>query len=111
MQLMHLCTAVCLTISSVLAAHAYEFQPLGFESIGMGGAGVASARGPMAGYYNPALLTKSRHPFEMNIGAGMGIREENLANNIDQLSKCDLTGTLNTISLRLDATDSTYQPL
>lgn len=106
MQLKHLCTAVCLTISSVLATHAYEFQPLGFESIGMGGAGVASARGPMAGYYNPALLARSNHPFELNLGAGLSLREHNLADNIDQLSKCDLSNMLNTISNGLNNVNS-----
>ena len=34
---------------------AVEFQPIGFESASMGGAGVASARGSYAPYYNPAL--------------------------------------------------------
>jgi hypothetical protein len=78
--------------------HAYEFQPLGFESIGMGGAGVANARGSMAGYYNPALLTRSPHLIELTLGGGVGVREFNLAENIDRLDQLDLNATLQRIA-------------
>lgn len=88
---------VTLFFICTLSAGAYEFQPLGFESIGMGGAGVASARGPMAGYYNPALLTKETYTFEFNLGGGASMRENNLADNIDQLSKLELTDTVERI--------------
>ncbi|OPZ82587.1 MAG: hypothetical protein BWY76_02668 [bacterium ADurb.Bin429] len=79
-------------------ALAVEFQPIGFESIGMGGAGVANARGSMAGYYNPALLAASPDLVEVNLGGGFGVREYNLANNIDRLAELDLTGAVQRIA-------------
>lgn len=72
------------------AAWASEFQPIGFESIGMGGAGVASARGSMAGYYNPALLAASPNLIDVVPGAGLGVRENNLSQNIDRLKSASL---------------------
>lgn len=85
---------VVLSLSVCINAEAREFQPIGFESIGMGGAGVASAQGSMAGYYNPALLTKSTYATELALSAGAGVREYNLADNLDRLDKADFTGSL-----------------
>ena len=84
--------ALCIVtiLFAALAAQAYEFQPIGFESIGMGGAGVASASGAYAGYYNPALLTKHPYSVEVSLSGGTGIREYNLADNIDKLHDVDL---------------------
>ena len=90
------------TILSILAASAlfsFEFQPLGFTSVGMGGAGVASAKGSMALYYNPALLAKHRYTVEFSLGAGIGVREYNLINRIDKLANDDdLSNTIDTIA-------------
>lgn len=72
------------------AAWAVEFQAIGFESIGMGGAGVASARGSMAGYYNPALLAASPNLVDIVPGIGIGVREFNLSENIDRLAGAGL---------------------
>jgi hypothetical protein len=80
------------------SAWAGEFQPIGFESIGMGGAGVANARGSMAGYYNPALLASSPNLIEVTVGAGAGVREFNLAESIDNLSDLDLSGAVQRIA-------------
>jgi hypothetical protein len=89
---------VAITLALASLASAYEFQPLGFESISMGGAGVASARGSMAGYYNPALLGRSAYLAEVTPGFGFGIREMNLSDNIDKLDQYDLTNTLNAVA-------------
>ena len=90
------------SILSILAASVlfgFEFQPLGFTSIGMGGAGVASAKGSMAIYYNPALLAKHRYTTEFSLGAGAGIREYNLINRIDKLANTDdLSNTIDEIA-------------
>ncbi len=83
---------------AVATANAIGFQPLGFQSMGMGGAGVASASSSMAGYYNPALLAVHDYATEISLSAGMGIMEHNLADNIDALSKNDLTGTIDKIA-------------
>jgi len=78
---------------------ALEFQPLGYESIGMGGAGVANASGSVANYYNPALLTKHRYTVEIGIGAGIGIREINLVEHVDKLAnEYELTDTIERIA-------------
>ena len=77
----------------------FEFQPMGFTSVGMGGAGVASAKGSMALYYNPALLAKHRYSAEFSLGAGLGGREYNLINRIDKLANDDdLTNTIDEIA-------------
>jgi len=80
------------------AAHAMSFQPLGFESMGMGGAGVASATGSMAAYYNPSLLSVNGHTTEVVLSGGVGVSEYNLAENLDRLSNDDFTGTLERIA-------------
>jgi len=87
-----------LALACGLAASAYEFQPMGFQSVAMGGAGVASAAGPFAGYYNPALLALTRRSFELTLGAGMGARDRNLADNLNQLNKDQLRDTLTNIA-------------
>ena len=88
-----------LTILSASVLFGFGFQPLGFTAIGMGGAGVASAKGSMALYYNPALLAKHRYTTELSLGAGIGIREYNLIDRIDKLAnKDDLTNTINQIA-------------
>ena len=63
-----------------------EFQPIGFEALSMGGAGVASSRGIYASYYNPALLAKHKHGTQISLSAGIGIREINIAQHLDTLS-------------------------
>ncbi len=83
---------------AAVAASAMSFQPLGFESMGMGGAGVASATGAMAPYYNPSLLAVKGHTTEITLSAGAGVSEYNLAENLDRLSNDDLTGTLDRIA-------------
>jgi len=79
-------------------AFALQFQPLGFKSIGMGGAGVACASGSAAAYYNPALLAKHKYTTEISISAGIGAREINLIDPIDKLAnQYDLSDTLDHI--------------
>lgn len=89
---------VAALVSAGMSAQATEFQSIGFESISMGGAGVANARGALAAYYNPALLAQRRFDTEMAFGAGAGYREYNLADNIDTLSDLDLSGALDRIA-------------
>jgi len=88
-----------LTILTASALFGLEFQPLGFTSVGMGGAGVASAKGSMALYYNPALLAKHKYTVEVSFAAGLGGREYNLINRIDKLAnEDDLQNTIDTIA-------------
>ena len=77
----------------------FEFQPMGFTSVGMGGAGVANAKGSVGLYYNPALLAKHRYSAEISLGVGIGVREYNLINRIDRLANEDkLTETIDHIA-------------
>jgi len=82
-----------------VALFGLDFQPMGFKSIGMGGAGVANASGSMSAYYNPALLTKTKYNLEYSLNIGVGVREINLADPIDKLSnEYELTDTIDIIA-------------
>jgi hypothetical protein len=81
-----------------ISVFAAEFHPVGFESISMGGAGVASAKGSMAGYYNPALLAKDGYDTEASAGFGTGHREVNIADSIDRLRSYDFSATVDRIA-------------
>ncbi len=89
-------TGFFLMTSSV---QAFEFQPLGFESMSMGGAGVASANASLAGYYNPALLSIATHDAEISFGVGIGLRDNDLAESMDKLAEdYELSDTLERIA-------------
>jgi hypothetical protein len=89
-------------ISALLAlsgVFALEFQPIGFEAVGMGGAGVANAIGSASIYYNPALLAYNRYTAEFSLDAGVGVREINLIDHINNLAnKYHLTQTIDHIA-------------
>src|ERR1700690_2238612 len=51
--------AVILTVAAPLSASASEWQAMGPRAMGMGGAGVADAQGPLASYWNPAALGRA----------------------------------------------------
>ena len=89
-------TLSLVTILSLSLLHGSEFQSLGGLSTSMGGAGVASASGSLAGYYNPALLTQKKG-VEISLGVGAGIRENNIGESIDKLSNMNLTDSLDRI--------------
>jgi len=84
-----------LTLSSLSAG---EFYSLGHQSTSMGGVGVASAKGSMAGYFNPALLTQSKTKVEVALGVGAAVRENNIGEKLDSLEKLELTDTLDHIA-------------
>lgn len=77
---------------------AIEFQPLGNQAMSMGGAGVAGAKGAMAPYFNPALLAKKGYAVEISLSAGVAMREQHLADNLDTLNSLDLSATLTRIA-------------
>ena len=88
-----------LTIVSSSLLFGLEFVPLGFTPAGMGGAGVANAKGSLALYYNPALLAKHNYTAEFSLGIGLGVREYNLIDRIDKLAnEYELTNTLENIA-------------
>ena len=85
------------TILGLSLLNAGEFQALGGQSISMGGAGVASASGSLAGYYNPALLTQKKG-VEVSLGVGLGIRENNIGEQISDLSDLELTDVVDRVA-------------
>ncbi len=89
---------IVLSAFGFAALFGFEFQPVGIESISMGGAGVARAKGDIAAYYNPALLAENKRYLKVYVGALVGGREINLANSIDRLAnKYELSQTIDTI--------------
>jgi len=78
-------------------ANALEFLPLDSVAISTGGAGVASASSSFGSYYNPALLSHHQTGFEWVTSVGVGIREFNLADHIDDLADVDINDTLTEI--------------
>ena len=75
---------------AALPCQAVEFAPIGSEALSMGGAGVASARGAYAPYYNPALLAERNNKVEIGFAVGVAVRERNLTEHIDNLSEIDI---------------------
>lgn len=90
-------TLSLVTILSLSLLHGSEFQSLGGLSTSMGGAGVASASGSLAGYYNPALLTQKKG-VEVSLGVGLGVRENNIGEKIDKLSNMNLTDIVDRVA-------------
>jgi len=86
-----------MAILSLSLLQAGEFHSVGGQSISMGGTGVASASGSLAGYYNPALLTQKKG-VEVSIGVGLGIRENNIGEQLNKLSNLNLTDTIDRIA-------------
>ncbi|MBW1989512.1 MAG: conjugal transfer protein TraF [Deltaproteobacteria bacterium] len=86
---------LCLLAAPGLAA---EFQPMGFKSLSMGGAGVAAANGAYAAYFNPALLAGGKDVVQVALSASMGAREYNLAESVDELSEVDIDNTMDRLS-------------
>ena len=85
------------TALSLTALNAYEMKPVGFKATGMGGTGVASTRGSLSGYYNPALLRFSDYTAEFSINAGFRLRESNLIEPMDKLSDLEIDGVIQRI--------------
>lgn len=84
-------------ILSLATLNAGEFHALGGQNIAMGGAGVASARGSLASYYNPALLA-TKKGVDVSFGVGIGVRDNNLGEQIDNLSNSNLTDAIDNIA-------------
>lgn len=94
------------TIGALTSLSSAEFKPVGFKAVGLGGAGVASTRGSLSGYYNPALLRFSDHTTELSINVGARLRESNLIDHVDTLHKVDIDGTLSRIGNDINGTVS-----
>lgn len=97
------------TIFSLTSLNAYEMKPVGFKATGMGGAGVASSRGSLATYYNPALVGLRDYDAEISLNLGIGIRENKLIDTVDQLEKLGLTDTVDRIAANAPVSSTNTQ--
>ncbi|MBN2178011.1 MAG: conjugal transfer protein TraF [Deltaproteobacteria bacterium] len=88
---------IVISLTTATPSFAGEFQTIGFEAVSMGGAGVATASGSFAPYYNPALLAEHRNKTEVSLSAGIGLREINVADSIDNLADINIEDTLDTL--------------
>ncbi len=77
-------TALCIT-----SASAMQFQTLGYKSVGMGGAAVASSSGSVATYNNPALLAKSTYGVEVSFGGGISTYDHGAGASFKALENSD----------------------
>jgi len=71
---MHVKLTLSLTTLLLLGStslHALKFETLGYKSVSMGGAAVASSAGSIATYNNPALLAKTPYAVEVSLGGGL----------------------------------------
>ncbi len=59
------------TILSTTILSAMQFETLGYKSVAMGGAAVASSSGSLTTYNNPALLAKKKYDVEVSLGGGV----------------------------------------
>ena len=60
---------VALSLLSAQAGFATEWHVLGARAMGMGGAGVAAAEGPVGAYWNPASLGRAQSPSGVQVPA------------------------------------------
>lgn len=82
--------ALCVTSLSAM-----QFQTLGYKSVGMGGAAVASSSGSLATYNNPALLAKAPYDVEVSLGAGVGAADHGAGASYKSLDDSGFINTLN----------------
>ncbi len=90
---------VSLSLSTILllsasSLHAMKFETLGYKSVSMGGAAVASSSGSMATYNNPALLGKTPYAVEVSLGGGVSESDYGAGASI---AKLDDIGFIDTI--------------
>ncbi|MEE8589555.1 MAG: conjugal transfer protein TraF [Sulfurimonadaceae bacterium] len=90
-----LSTILLLSASSL---HAIKFETLGYKSISMGGASVASSTGSIATYNNPALLGKTPYTLEVSLGGGIGTYDHGALASITKLDDSGFIDTLDKAS-------------
>jgi len=83
-----------IALLSASSLHAIKFETLGYKSISMGGAAVASSTGSIATYNNPALLGKTPYAVEVSMGGGASEYDHGALASIQKL---DDIGFLDTV--------------
>jgi len=83
---------------SVTSAQAMKFEALGYKSVSMGGAAVASSSGSHAAYNNPALLAKQPYAVEVSLGAGVSATDHGAGAAYSDLSDSGFFDLMDKIS-------------
>ena len=108
---------LALSLSSVLllgasSLHALKFETLGYKSIAMGGAAVASSAGSLATYNNPALLGKRPSSVEVSLGGGVSEYDHGAGASLVRLDDINYVDTIDKASQDvLSLTNSDIQNL
>ena len=87
---------------SVTSVHAIKFETLGYKSISMGGAAVASSSGSMATYNNPALLGRAPYSVEVSVGGGVSTYDHGALASIQKLDDLGFIDTMDNLPANLD---------
>ena len=98
---------LALSISTILllgvsSLHAIKFETLGYKSISMGGAAVASSTGSIATYNNPALLGKTPYTVEVSMGGGASEYDHGALASIQKLDDLGFIDTLDNLPENLN---------
>ncbi len=92
--------------------HALKFETLGYKSVAMGGAAVASSASSLATYNNPALLGKSPSSIEVSLGGGVSEYDHGAGASLVRLDDINYVDTIDKASQNvLSLTDSDIQNL
>lgn len=94
---------------SITSVNAMQFQALGYQAVGMGGAGVANSSGSVATYNNPALLAKSKYDVEVSLGGGISTHDHGAGASMQSLDDTGFLDTLDRVSQ--DITTATLQDI
>ena len=94
---------LALSLSTILllggsSLHALKFETLGYKSVSMGGAAVASSAGSIATYNNPALLAKTPYNVEVSFGVGASEYDHGAGASIEKLDDVGFVDTLDKAS-------------
>ncbi len=86
------------TILSTTILSAMQFETLGYKSVAMGGAAVASSSGSLTTYNNPALLAKKKYDVEVSLGTGVSYEDFGASASIKALSDDEFLNTINKVA-------------
>ena len=86
------------TILSTTMLSAMQFETLGYKSMAMGGAAVASSSASLATYNNPALLAKAKYDVEVSLGAGASYEDFGAGASAKALDDSGFLDTIDRVS-------------
>ncbi|MBA1433128.1 MAG: conjugal transfer protein TraF [Epsilonproteobacteria bacterium] len=86
------------TVLSTTMLSAMQFETLGYKSVAMGGAAVASSSGSLATYNNPALLAKAKYDVEVSLGAGASYEDFGAGASVKALDDSGFLDTIDRVS-------------